>query len=155
MDISTTMGFTRFNYRVSALIYHNNKILVVKDQEEDFWFLPGGRVKVNENSVDALKRELTEELQCEFKIGELKVFNENFFDYEPTHESFHELGLYYEVNILDEEKLNHNFETQETMRTNNFNWLDLNEISNHDIRPAFLKKLTGYPEKMIHLVETK
>ena len=42
MDISTTMGFTRFNYRVSALIYHNNKILVVKDQEEDFWFLPDG-----------------------------------------------------------------------------------------------------------------
>lgn len=155
MDISTTMGFTRFNYRVSALIYHNNKLLMVKDDQKGSWYLPGGRVKINEYSTDALDRELKEELQCSFKIGELKVFSENFFNYEPTQESFHELGLYYEVTLLDEERLEKDFCTEEATQSNEFRWFDLNELTDLDLQPAFLKTLKGYPEKMIHLIETK
>ena len=45
-----------------ALIAQNGKVLVVRHIDEDFWQLPGGRVHEEENSKDALIREIYEEL---------------------------------------------------------------------------------------------
>ncbi len=58
---------TCFNYRVGAICKHDNKILILQNKGEDFWYVPSGRVKMLENSEDALKRELAEEIGVPIK----------------------------------------------------------------------------------------
>lgn len=60
------MQYKRCTYRVSAkaLIVDNNKILLVKE-DSPFWDLPGGGVEHFEDPVNALRREIDEELRAE------------------------------------------------------------------------------------------
>ena len=81
-----------FVYRVSAIIYNldKSKILLFYGNDSDFYMLPGGKVKQLEDSKDAIKREIYEELGftgIEFKyIGtsEEIVKNNNQFIQELT-----------------------------------------------------------------------
>lgn len=47
---------------VGLLYIENKKILMVREEDKDFFVLPGGRLEQNESEEDALKRELEEEL---------------------------------------------------------------------------------------------
>ena len=49
-----------FAYRVSAIIYNEDetKMLLFYGDDMDFYMLPGGKVKEQENSVNAIKREI-------------------------------------------------------------------------------------------------
>ena len=51
-------------YRVSvkAVIIKDEKLLLVKEGGDEFWSLPGGGVDHGETDIQALKRELSEEL---------------------------------------------------------------------------------------------
>lgn len=46
---------------IGAVIIKNRKLLLVR--KEDFWILPGGKPKSNENDLQCLLREVYEELQ--------------------------------------------------------------------------------------------
>ena len=50
MDISFKMGDEKFNYRVSAIIISNGRILAMShDKPSEYYSLPGGRVMMEEN----------------------------------------------------------------------------------------------------------
>ncbi|HCV9276248.1 MAG: NUDIX domain-containing protein [Staphylococcus warneri] len=50
-------------YNCANLLYvKNNYILLVKVRNNEKYYLPGGKIEKNENSLDALIRELNEEL---------------------------------------------------------------------------------------------
>lgn len=52
-----------FDYTVSGLIVHDGKVLVLKHKRySDFWFLPGGHIELNETPIEALYREINEEV---------------------------------------------------------------------------------------------
>ncbi|NCS98606.1 NUDIX hydrolase [Candidatus Parcubacteria bacterium] len=53
-----------FYIGVKALIKRDGKILVLKRAKKDeiYWDLPGGRINNNETQIEALKRELVEEI---------------------------------------------------------------------------------------------
>lgn len=52
----------------SAIILNsNNELLVVRKCNSSFYMLPGGKIEENESLIDALIRELKEELGLEFK----------------------------------------------------------------------------------------
>ena len=73
-DIKYRNGNFNFAYRVSAIIYNadETKILLFYGDDMDFYMLPGGKVKEQENSVNAIKREIYEELgyeNLEFKFA--------------------------------------------------------------------------------------
>lgn len=57
---------------VKALIEKDGEILVLRTETEDssYWVLPGGKVEYGEEPVEALERELQEEISCEADIGE-------------------------------------------------------------------------------------
>lgn len=45
MDISFKMGDEKFNYRVSAIIIYNGRILAMSHEKpSEYYSLPGGRV---------------------------------------------------------------------------------------------------------------
>ena len=52
MDISFKTEEGRFNYRVCGIIIHNNKILAMHDERSPYYYLPGGRVQINETAED-------------------------------------------------------------------------------------------------------
>jgi len=100
MILSFLDGDNKFNYRVAGIIIRNGHVLVCREDDQDYVFLPGGRVEFGEKSNQALKREIKEELGCEGEIGSLVFSVENFFDLEG--ERFHEIGKYYRVSLPDD-----------------------------------------------------
>ena len=67
LDLTFKVEETCFNYRVGAICKLDNKILILQNKGEHYWYVPGGRVKMLENSEDALQRELAEELGVPIK----------------------------------------------------------------------------------------
>ena len=56
---------------VKALIKRDGKILSLETEAggETYWVLPGGKVEYGEEPLEALKREIEEEISCEAEIG--------------------------------------------------------------------------------------
>ena len=70
MDISFKMGDEKFNYRVSAIIISNGRILAMShDKPSEYYSLPGGRVMMEETAEQAMIREVREELGVSLKIS--------------------------------------------------------------------------------------
>lgn len=91
MDLTFKVEKTCFNYRGGAICKHDNKILILQGDSEDFWYVPGGRVKMLENREDALKRELAEEIGVPIKRKRLIWSVENFFTL--SERKFHEISF--------------------------------------------------------------
>ena len=62
MDIKYISGNNKFNYRVSAIIISENKILAMCDERSPYYYLPGGRVEMGETAEHAVIREIKEEM---------------------------------------------------------------------------------------------
>ncbi|MDV5068763.1 NUDIX hydrolase [Bacillus sp. W1] len=139
MDLTFKVEKTCFNYRVGAICKHDNKILILQGDGEDFWYVPGGRVKMLENSEDALKRELAEELGVPMKGKRLIWSVENFFTL--SGRNFHEISFYYEVEL---HKLPANAADQyileEEGRTYLFKWVPVEKLHAYNLQPAFIKE---------------
>ena len=77
MDIKILGNDLKFKYRVSAIFIRDNKLLVNK-YDENSYCLPGGYVEIGETSMEAMLRELKEELNLDFDIinfaGVIKTF---------------------------------------------------------------------------------
>lgn len=157
MDISFKTGEGRFNYRVAGIIIYDNKLLVMKDEHAPYFYLPGGRVAMNELSEDAIIREIKEELNVEVKVNRILWVNENFFHEEYCDENFHEICFYYLLDLIDNELLNKGEEfifKEKGENIHTFYWKDINKISDLNIYPQFIKsKILQVPKVIEHLVE--
>lgn len=72
-DVTYVINNAKFNYRVAAVIRAANKILIMTDQDLPYFYLPGGRVKINEKSIDAIRRELKEELEIDCENAKIFI----------------------------------------------------------------------------------
>ncbi|MFR9294885.1 MAG: NUDIX hydrolase, partial [Turicibacter sanguinis] len=95
MDVTFQTDVGRFNYRVAGVLIHENRLLVMTDERSPYYYLPGGRVSMNEESTMAIKREIKEELDVEVEATQLLWIVENFFVEQQSQEQFHEIGMYY------------------------------------------------------------
>ena len=145
---------TRFNYRVGAIIIENGRVLLSRADWEDFWYVPGGRVEIQETARDSLKRELLEELGYEGEIGRLLWVVENFFEFDRT--AFHEIGLYFTASLPEDAAgvRAEQFERIDEAGNNLiFRWIALHELDRETIHPRFLPKgLRDLPEVTEHIV---
>mgnify|MGYP005997999373 FL=1 len=88
-------GNERVNVRCAGIIRHEDHLLVVREDDDDFVCLPGGRVQRGESSLDAIHREMDEELNAQIEPPQLRYMLENFFW--RYGKRFHEFAFYYEV----------------------------------------------------------
>ena len=77
-DITVNVNGYCVSLRVGAIVTHGDEVLLCRMSDQDWWFLPGGRIKTNESSLMALTRELCEELGHRFRVVRPVVCSENF-----------------------------------------------------------------------------
>ncbi|GIQ69661.1 DNA mismatch repair protein MutT [Xylanibacillus composti] len=135
----------QFNLRVACLIVKDNCVLFQQFNNEDYWFLPGGRVEAMEETSATVDREINEEYGWKVKAKRLVWIVENFFRLQGT--DYHELGLYYLVeiegalNVTDE-----HFSCLEGISVSR--WIPIQAFAQHPIVPAFLKQATDLEQLM-------
>ncbi len=141
MDIKIDIGEYKLNMRAAAIIMHNEKILVHKDINCDYYALIGGRIKIGENSRDAIKREVLEEIGKEIKTTEYIATIENFFKSDNT--KYHEILFVYKAEFIDEEdrKIENTLKNIEGEDKIQYEWIKLDEINKYKIYPKEIKEI--------------
>ena len=151
MDISFEAGSDKFNYRVCAVIIKDKKILAMTDERSPYYYLPGGRVKLGETAEKAVLRELYEELGIYAKINRPLWINQAFFTEETGSTEYHELCIYFLVDIKGEELTDKGdcFSLKEGRDINTFEWLTFDSLNRKHFYPEFLKKeIYNLPESL-------
>jgi ADP-ribose pyrophosphatase YjhB (NUDIX family) len=169
--ISFEIGDVRFNCRVVAVILDRDerRVLLHRASFEDFWSLPGGRIEIGEASIEALKREMREELSVEIEVDRLLWVSEEFFEYMST--KWHGIGLYFLVRLPAdcpiyehdswsgiEEFVEDIFVPEDLRAESNklelvFQWYDREALHELTLYPPFLQEaLKRLPEAAQHVI---
>lgn len=157
-DLTFKINNNRFNYRVSAVILDNDKILAMKDENSPYYYLPGGRVHLHEKAEDAILRELKEELEIGAKIIRPLWFVENFFEEDQTKEKFHELCIYYLIDFSESDLLTRgsSFDRCEGKHSLHFEWISIHKLNETYLYPLFIKeKIFKIPNTLEMITEEK
>ena len=142
-----------FRYRTGAIIVRDNKMLFVKSKFGGYYYMIGGGVHLGEDSKSCVERETYEETGVKCTARRIAIICENFFrgvGGAIDGKDCHELEYYYLMDMPKEAI----FETS-TDDDEKLEWVALDELSNNDIRPAFLKtELKGVIEcgSLIHVI---
>ena len=78
-----------------GLIFHEEKILLLRMRHTGKFHLPGGGIEVGESIEETLKREVREECGIEIAVECFAHFEELFFYYDPSGRAYHGLHFYY------------------------------------------------------------
>lgn len=156
MDITFRSEDGVFNYRVCAVIIHNDMILAMRDGRSPYYYLPGGRVQLHETAETAVLRELQEELGVDATVVRPLWFNQGFFKEEVSDEAYHEICLYFLVDVTATDLLSRGttFVCYDGGKELRFEWLPFNALKSTYFYPLFLKdKIFNLPDELTILEE--
>lgn len=139
MDCKFKTPEGRFNFRVGGLFPYGGRLLAMRDAGFDYWYLPGGRVRLHETMEQALGREIGEELGVKARITRPLWLCESFFSL--NGEPVHELCLYF-LGELDWHRLpslTGSFRLADSDgQEHNFLWLTEEQVQGEPIYPLVL-----------------
>lgn len=140
MDVSFKTNEGKFNYRVCAVMIDNGRILAMRDERSPYYYLPGGRVEMGETAEHAVVREVQEELNITPKIIRPLWLNQAFFTEDVDGQNYHELCVYFLVDISNTDILSkERFTLQERHHIHDFEWLEFERLKTEYFYPLFLK----------------
>lgn len=152
MDITFRTPEGRFNYRVCAVILHEEKLLVMKDERSPYFYLPGGRVRLHETAEAAVLREIREELEIDAQIVRPLWLNQGFFTEDVSQEKFHELCLYFLIDVSKTDLFSKgtSFVLYENgTKRHQFFWMPISELKSSYLYPQFIKtRIFDLPEHL-------
>jgi ADP-ribose pyrophosphatase YjhB (NUDIX family) len=145
---------THLNYRVAGVCIQDGHVLLHRDDKDDFWVMPGGRPRLFESSLDALVREMKEEITTHVEVLRLLWVVENFFEY--VGERMHEVSFYYQMSLPEESPyrdVGMDFTGQEGDVTLLFSRFQIEEIERVRLLPTFLRNALGaLPDSPVHVI---
>ncbi len=159
MDICIKLDNNRvFNYRTCAVIINEKRLLVLKDNHANYYYLPGGRVQFGETAENALLRELKEELNITPTIVRPLFLNQSFFNEDVIKKDFHEICIYFLVDISKTDILSRGdtFLGAEAKKEQRFTWLSFDRVKGEYLYPLFIKeKIDNLPTTLEMITEIK
>lgn len=130
-------------------------VLVQCDQSESFYRFPGGTIEFGETAENTIMRELQEEFNLDYIVGDLAAISENLFEYDTRKR--HDVTLIHWCTLAKEKEMK-----MEQVRWHNEHstvklvWRTLNKISSRPLYPTgILDVLRNTPETAVHLVNKR
>ena len=120
----------KFIIASGPVILEEGKLLVNKDDKDEFYKLPGGTVEVGDSLIDACHREVKEENNAEIEI--IKPLNPMILYKNPqTKEEMIIVLINYQAKLLNRDEIKPRPPIKE------IKWLDIEEIKQgkHDVAP--------------------
>ena len=158
MDVVLKTENGRFNFRVCGIMLNDGKLLVMRDENAPYYYIPGGRVNLHETVENAILRELKEELDISAEIIRPLWVNQAFFVEEVSKDKFHEICLYFLIDISKCGLLERGekFTIIEGKHTLNFEWMNIGELRDEYIYPEFIKEeIFNLPEYLKLTTESR
>lgn len=152
MDLTLDVGEYKLNIRAAGVVIHNNKVLVHRNINHEHYALIGGRIAINENSVDTVKREIFEEMGKEVEVQECIAVVENFFTMKGKR--YHEIMFIHKVEFVDEQDklIDYTLDNIEGKDYLKYMWLDIDKIEEYNILPKITKKILKENKFPVHKV---
>jgi 8-oxo-dGTP diphosphatase len=127
-----------------AVIWKDGALLVNGNTNrktgEKYVALPGGHVDPGEQCVEALKREIEEELAATCEVGDLLFVTENIYPgREKDEKQRHELTLFFQATISGEQT-HDNGTIYSPEKWKNFQWLKEKDLRDANLLPPDAKK---------------
>lgn len=143
-----------FNFRAAGIMFHENKVLIHRLINDNFYAFPGGRVEMFENTESTIVREMREELEIDIEICRLLWICEHFFTLNDN--KYHEICFYYFIKCNDKKLFDREdlFYVSENSNMFEFKWVPLIDIENEVLYPEFIKKrLNNLPTIVERIVD--
>lgn len=155
MDITIDIEDYKLNIRAAGVIIHNNKILTHRNINSDHYALPGGRIKIGEDSAEAVKREILEETGKKTEITGYIATIENFFELKDK--KYHEILFIHKLEFTNEEdkKIQDTIENIEGKEYLKYQWIDLDKIEEYPLKPDMLKEILKNNEFPLHKINNE
>lgn len=143
MDCTFKTDDGKFNFRVGAIIANGRKVLLARNpnEEREFYYSVGGRVKTGEELEHAVLRELKEETNIDCEIERMAAIHENFFT-DDDGVKFHEISIFFLIKP-NKELLNikSGHLTKDGPDGEYLEWIDLDNLNGKTIYPKFYKDI--------------
>ena len=141
-DLNLYVDEVCVNIRCGAIMRSGDDVVLEVSRVGVNSVIPGGRIKINESSRDAIKREMLEEMGIAIRDDALSFVTvlENFFEYNsiPVHEIF----FIYEYNLDKEEvSIINALCGNNDNSTTYFKFVDKNAIEGYDLLPLTLHRI--------------
>lgn len=152
MDITVEVGEHMLNIRTAGIIIHNNKVLLHRNKNSNHYALIGGRVEIGEDSAEALKREILEEIGKEIEITGYVTTIENFF--EMKGKPYHEIEFVHLAEFINEtdKQLVETIKNIEGKDHLQYEWVDIQEIDNYPVQPQVIKPVLKEGKFPVHRI---
>ena len=139
-DLAIAVDDTTLNIRVAVIIKTKGGEYIFEKRADLYLFVLGGRIKINESSIDAAQREIEEELGIKINRLNPRAVIENFFI--NNSEKVHEICFVYE-----------SIDTYDDVLPSEFVSIADNALDNYDIRPkAIVDILKDKTQGFRHIV---
>ena len=128
-DVLFKVNKTIFSYRVGGVLIKDRNIMLTKNAWK--YTIPGGHVKIGEESKDAVIREFKEETLLDIEPLNVMATFENFWMTDDK-QTVHEITILYKVKLIDDKQ---EIIPNPDQRMTQFVWVDINELDKIDLYP--------------------
>ncbi len=138
MDIKIKDENCNFKMRVAGMFIKEDKVLGVQMCHNGFYCLPGGHIHVGENSEDAIKREVKEEIMIDCTGAKLIIIIENFFAGNDG-KKVHEICYFYLLEgDIETKDFSYTENDEGVLKDLEFKWIKLDELEKYKFKPTIL-----------------
>ena len=156
MDLTYIFDESIVHMRARGVILHERRLLVLRDIYR-YWYQVGGRISYGETAIQAMERELQEELHLEgYSIRRPLFCNEHTVFRRGRRNQ--EFVIYYEIDISNTDLLDRGmrFETIDDDHDihHEWAWLTFDEIEEYGFYPEPILPLLFNPPKKFQIIST-